>query len=127
MYKMTALALATGITLFIPVDAASQQDPVLVGQGAMVYSNTCGRCHNARPGSERTDREWIAIVAHMRARANLSKSSAGAVLAFLQATNVPEGMPASPMPQQPTAPAAEGSAAPDDTTRAVPSKERNER
>jgi hypothetical protein len=32
----------------------------------------------------------MAIVAHMRARANFTKSQAAAVLAFLQATNLPE-------------------------------------
>ena len=74
--------------------------PALIGQGAQVYSTTCARCHNARPGSERTDREWVAIVAHMRARANLSKTQAAGVLAFLQATNVPEaGIPMAWMPE----------------------------
>jgi len=55
-----------------------------------VNVTNCNRCHQARPGSERTDLERIAIVAHMRASANFTKSQAVAVLAFLQATNLPE-------------------------------------
>ena len=90
MNKLSAFALAAGLTLLLPVQAQSQGNPALIGQGAQVYSTTCARCHNVRPSSERTDREWMAIVAHMRARANMSKSHAAAVLAFLQATNLPE-------------------------------------
>jgi len=61
-----------------------------MAEGAQVYAATCGRCHNPRAGTERTDAEWIPIVAHMRARANLTKRQAEAVLVFLQATNLPE-------------------------------------
>lgn len=126
MKKMSAIAVAMGLALLFPAGAESQQDPVLVGQGAQVYSTTCGRCHNARPGSERTDREWMAIVAHMRARANLSKSSAAAVLAFLQATNVPESAPASPpMPQAAPPKPAPPTATPD-TLRSNPPPQRDE-
>ncbi len=120
MNKMSAVALAMGLALLVPAPAESQQDPALIGQGAQVYADTCGRCHNARPGSERTDREWMAIVAHMRARANLSKSSAAAVLAFLQATNVPEGVAAPPTYPQPQAPPATSVPASPDTLTATP-------
>lgn len=89
MHRWIPLAVASASVMFAE-PAASQQDPALMAQGAQVYLSTCGRCHNARPASERTDREWMAIIAHMRARANLSRSNALAVLAFLTATNVPE-------------------------------------
>lgn len=57
--------------------------------GVELWGQTCSRCHNARPVSERTDREWAMIVSHMRARANLTKSGAQAILEFLQAANGP--------------------------------------
>ena len=98
MNKLSAFALVAGLTLLLPVQAQSQGNPALIGQGAQVYSTTCARCHNVRPSSERTDREWVAIVAHMRARANMSKSHAAAVLAFLQATNVAEVTVVASMP-----------------------------
>lgn len=99
MKTRSVFAWALGLALFVPTQAESQQDPALVARGAELYSTTCGRCHNVRSGAERTDREWVAIIAHMRARANLAKSQAAAVLAFLQATNVPEaGTPTASTP-----------------------------
>lgn len=71
--------------------AAQATDATLLPEGAQVYGDFCASCHNARPSSERTDLEWVAIVLHMRARANFTKREAAAVLAFLQATNLPEG------------------------------------
>jgi mono/diheme cytochrome c family protein len=91
MNTKSVFVWALGLVLLVPTQAESQEDPALVARGAEVYSTTCGRCHNVRSGAERTDREWIAIIAHMRARANMTKSDAAAVLAFLQATNAPEG------------------------------------
>lgn len=58
-----------------------------VGQGAAVYGNTCGTCHNARSPLERTDRQWIVISNHMRVRANLTGRQLRDVLSFLRATN----------------------------------------
>lgn len=90
MTKKTLLWAAL-LTLVGPTATEAQQDPAKIGAGAQVYATTCARCHNARSGPERTDLEWVAIVAHMRARANLTKSQADVVLVFLQATNLPEG------------------------------------
>lgn len=70
--------------------SAQASDPTLIPEGAQVYGDFCASCHNARASSERTDLEWVAIVLHMRARANFTKREAAAVLAFLQATNLPE-------------------------------------
>jgi len=85
------LMWAAALTLLGPMTAQAQQDPVKIGEGAQVYAKTCARCHAARSGTERTDLEWVAIVSHMRARANMTKSQAEVVLIFLQATNLPEG------------------------------------
>lgn len=76
----------------LPSVAQAQQDPQLIGEGARVYAANCGRCHNARSSTERNDAEWALIVAHMRARANFTRAEARAVLAYLQATNLPEGI-----------------------------------
>lgn len=86
-----AMTWTLALGMILPAALQAQQNPALIGEGAQVYSDNCGRCHNARPSSERTDAEWIPIVMHMRARANLTGEQARAVLAYLQATNVPEG------------------------------------
>ena len=39
---------------------------------------------------ERNDQDWKTIVTHMRVRANLSKSEARAIVAYIQMTNMPE-------------------------------------
>lgn len=88
----TMLKVCATLALLLPAPLAAQQDPMPIAQGAQVYSDYCASCHNARASSERTDLEWIAIVLHMRARANFTKSEASDVLAFLQATNLPETM-----------------------------------
>lgn len=66
---------------------AAAQDQTAIANGAGVYGRTCARCHNLRSPTERTDREWAVIVSHMRSRANLIRSDAADVLAFLRATN----------------------------------------
>ncbi len=71
---------------WMPVVAGAQQGSA-VAEGAKVYANTCGSCHNARSPLERTDRQWVTIINHMRIRGNLTGGQARAVLAFLQATN----------------------------------------
>lgn len=82
------VAVALGL---LPAAVQAQQDPQLIGEGARVYAANCARCHNARSSTERTDAEWALIVAHMRARANFTRAETRAVLAYLQATNLPEG------------------------------------
>lgn len=92
----TRLAVAVGAAALLLPASGSAQDPGEIARGARLYSDTCGRCHNLRPATERTDANWTTIVAHMRARAVIGKSDARAILAFLQATNLPQGPAATP-------------------------------
>lgn len=111
--KLSWILGAIGALAMVPavpgthVDLAAQSQ---VAEGAVVYAQNCGRCHNARSPLERTDREWVTIVAHMRARGNLTKSQASQVLDFLQMANGTEA-PAAPVaptaPVRPGEPAAE--------------------
>jgi hypothetical protein len=55
--------------------------------GALLWSQTCMRCHNLRNPRERSDRQWDVIVHHMRVRANLTAEEHRAILGFLQAAN----------------------------------------
>lgn len=86
-----AMASTLALCILLPAAAVGQQDPALVGEGAQVWAANCTRCHNARSSTERTDAQWAAIVGHMRVRANMTQAQARAVLAYLQATNFPEG------------------------------------
>lgn len=90
MTKMNLIMARTVFLVLLLPATLTAQDPAAIAEGAQVYSDYCASCHNARASSERTDLEWIAITLHMRARANFSRTEAQAVLAFLQATNLPE-------------------------------------
>lgn len=90
MTKMKTIMVRTVFLALMLPATLTAQDPAAIAEGAQVYSDYCASCHNARASSERTDLEWIAITLHMRARANFSRTEAQAVLAFLQATNLPE-------------------------------------
>lgn len=85
--RTTILTLAAAALL--PVGLAAQS-PSAIAEGAQVWAANCTRCHNARPSQERTDGQWLTIMLHMRARANLTRSDAEVVTTFLQATNLPE-------------------------------------
>jgi mono/diheme cytochrome c family protein len=67
--------------------AGAAQESAAVAEGARVYGTTCGRCHNPRSPLERSDRDWVTIINHMRVRANMTGDQVRNVLAFLQATN----------------------------------------
>lgn len=83
--RATALAGAIAI---LPAAAAAQQPRAEdLARGARLYGQVCARCHNPRPATERSDREWVTIIQHMRARANLRRPEAEALLVFLQSTN----------------------------------------
>ena len=58
----------------------------LVGEGARLYSENCGRCHNARPASEYSKKEWSVVMPHMREKAHMTGKEALAVEAFLDST-----------------------------------------
>jgi len=90
-----AAVLPVLLALLAVATPAAAQSPSQMARGAQLYSSTCGRCHDARSPAERTDRQWATIMAHMRARANLTEADAEAILAFMQATNIPEGSSAS--------------------------------
>lgn len=81
------VVVLTGLFLIVFSHPTRAQETREAARGARLWSMTCNSCHNARSPLERTDRQWTVIVSHMRTRANLTKSEAEAVKAFLQASN----------------------------------------
>ncbi len=88
----------------LPLEGAATQDPGTVSDkgesadkaatvavpptgGAEAWADNCMRCHNIRRPDLRSDREWAAIVHHMRVRANLTAEEHRLILRFLQAAN----------------------------------------
>ncbi len=79
------------------------QDANPISEGARVYGNTCGRCHNPRSPLEQDDQGWAVIMNHMRVKANLTRSQVRNVLAFLQASNTDPRERANPFGETPPA------------------------
>ena len=82
LISLSIVAIALSIS-----SSVHAQDPTEIAEGARVWANNCTRCHNARSPMERNDREWATIVAHMRARANLTRTEARLVKVYLQMIN----------------------------------------
>ncbi len=88
MMTTRILGITAGIWLgaLVPGSALAQQNTSAdVTEGARVYGDMCGRCHNPRSPLEHNDRAWVAIANHMRNRGNLTGGEVRSVLAFLQA------------------------------------------
>ena len=107
--KRLLLILTMGIALTLLPEQVTAQTPMEIAEGARVWADNCTRCHNARSPMERNDRQWATIVAHMRARANLTRSEANAVSVYLQAINAPETIvPQTPTPAAPPVETSQG-------------------
>ncbi len=95
MIRTRILRSAIGTALLgifsVGAQALHAQDRGDLAEGARVYGDMCGRCHNPRSPLERSDRDWVTIINHMRVRANLTGEQVRDVLAFLQATNTHPG------------------------------------
>ena len=70
------------VTLKVPVEA--EQSAVSASPGARLWQENCVRCHNLRPPTAYSDREWRIATHHMRLRANLTGEEHSSILAFLQ-------------------------------------------
>ena len=71
------------------VAPSAAQEQATFGRGVKVFSDNCGRCHQAPSPTFKTDREWRTITLHMRVIANLSRMETGDVRAFLTTGNDP--------------------------------------
>lgn len=55
--------------------------------GAILWGETCGRCHNAPDPTAFSDQQWEAIGTHMRIRAGLTADETKKIVEFLQMSN----------------------------------------
>ncbi len=51
--------------------------------GALVYRQTCNRCHNARTVDELNPASWELVIAHMRVRAGIPQRDVEALLLWM--------------------------------------------
>lgn len=72
------LAAPAALVLAAPADARELD-------GAAIYRDNCGRCHQARAPNELEPGQWRAVTFHMRTRAMLTRPEMQALEAFLTA------------------------------------------
>jgi len=82
--KTLKLILTLLLMLWALGPAASGAEEI---DGASVYSDNCGRCHQPRAPAEFSDAAWAVIIHHMHVRGFLTESETDAVLKFLQSSN----------------------------------------
>lgn len=100
--RLLKVTVATVVLFAVLIQTGHAQQSKAVSEGARVYGSMCGRCHNPRSPLERSDRDWVTIINHMRVRGNLTGGQVRDVLAFLKATNSDPREP-SALPTQPAA------------------------
>lgn len=64
---------------------SNAEQRALFRRGARLWPMYCSQCHQARPGSEYSPPHWDVVMAHMRARANLTGEQTRAIVQFLKA------------------------------------------
>jgi len=81
--------IATAGLLMVNTTAQSDEWPPTgnAANGAKVWADNCGRCHNIRDGKELRDDQWIGTMMHMRVRAGLTGPDTHDIMSFLQASN----------------------------------------
>jgi len=86
--QLTKLSILIAVIAVGSFSASAQHagDPKLVAKGAKLYSENCGRCHNPRPASDYTKKEWSVVMPHMREKAHMTGKESLAVEAFLAST-----------------------------------------
>ena len=66
--------------------AVEPQTTNVIAEGARLYNEDCGRCHNPRPASDYSKSEWSVVMPHMREKAHMTGKEALAVEAFINST-----------------------------------------
>ena len=65
--------------------AAAKGEPVVAKGRAQLWSENCQRCHNARPSSWYSEREWEVAMHHMLVRGYLTRHEHDSVMEFFRA------------------------------------------
>ena len=65
--------------------AAPRKGPVAAKGRAQLWSENCQRCHNARPASWYSEREWEVAMHHMLVRGYLTRHEHDSVMEFFRA------------------------------------------
>ncbi len=80
--------LITGLLFSMSVTAQTEKaSPAQDKNGARLWADNCGACHNLRSPAGYSDAQWDVAVQHMRLRANLTAKDTKAIVEFLKLAN----------------------------------------
>lgn len=88
IHRIFIALVAIGPAILLPgcaaTSAGGEGTTTARSTGSRIWAGTCNRCHNLRPPRQFAAEEWPVVVDHMRTRADLTKSEAEAVAAYLR-------------------------------------------
>lgn len=83
---IAGLLLAAGVSAQDAQNDKSSSPPA-TQNGAQLWANNCGTCHNLRSPSGYSDSQWDVATQHMRIRANLPSEDIHEIVEFLKSAN----------------------------------------
>ena len=70
----------------LPVDKATTRPAVAARGRTQMWAENCNRCHNARPASWYSRREWAVSMHHMQVRGYLTGEETRGITEFFRAS-----------------------------------------
>ena len=77
------LVIIMGLVTILSVNCAVSKE-VKDKEGSQLWSENCGRCHNAPGASNYSAEHWEVIGTHMRMRAHITAAETRKIVEFLQ-------------------------------------------
>ncbi len=77
------LAIIMGLVTILSVNCSVSKE-VKAKEGSQLWSENCGRCHNAPGASNYSAEHWELIGTHMRMRAHITAEETRKIVEFLQ-------------------------------------------
>jgi mono/diheme cytochrome c family protein len=84
---LAGCATATPAAGPAPAKAAGAKSAIASQNGAALWAQNCGHCHNIRSPDSYSDAQWDVAMLHMRVRANLTAEEHRQILTFLKSAH----------------------------------------
>jgi hypothetical protein len=80
---MIFLVIILGLVTILSVNCSVSKE-IKGKEGSQLWSENCGRCHNAPGASNYSSEHWEVIGTHMRMRAHITADETRKIVEFLQ-------------------------------------------
>ncbi len=87
LLPVLAFGLVVGCTTPKAKAPAGKSTTAAAPQGATLWAQNCGFCHNSRSPDSLGNAQWDVVTVHMRLRANLTADDARQISAFLRSSH----------------------------------------